>query len=428
MHTFFRSAVLFTILLGAAGDAFAAPPAPPAEVASIEIVPGNVAVGKLPKVTGRIARTSAPVPLEPAMFNIVAVVTLPDKVTRSTTWKNETFEKGQRKDYPLALVYDTKQPGSYSVEYIVYTSDMSRRLATSSRTFTVGDAAPPPAGKTADVSIEVVPGTPAVGQLPKVTGRIARTNVPLPEDPALFTIIAVVKLPSNVTKSMTWKNESFEKGQAKDYPLSLAYDTSQHGPYRVEYIVYTSDMSRRLATSSRTFTIGDAAPPQAGKKETPPAAVKKEAPRQPTGVRNTAGIGIYGNALNPAGGGTLLLWPFEHVGLQASYTVGTFTTAEARMLVRFSPVWGVRPYIGVGYLNVTTTEDVIGVSTDFKDSSISGVAGVEVPLGRRWFGYIEVSGASIDLEEIVTNGGQTVKATVDYAPATIGVSIIYYFF
>jgi outer membrane protein W len=166
----------------------------------------------------------------------------------------------------------------------------------------------------------------------------------------------------------------------------------------------------------------------AGKMEAPPSPVKKEEPKRPAEVRNTLGIGIYGNAVNPAGGGTLLLWPYEHVGLQASYTVGTFKTAEVRLLARFDPVWGARPYVGVGYMNVTKNSDVIGVSTEFKDSSISGVAGAEVSLGRRWFGYLEVSGASIDLQEIVTNGGQTAKATVDYAPVTIGVGIIYYLF
>jgi hypothetical protein len=278
------------------------------------------------------------------------------------------------------------------------------------------------------VSIEIVPDSPAVGQLPKIIGHLSRTHAPVPLEPAMFNVIAVVKLPSNVTKSTMWKNETFERGQSKKYPFTTVFDTKQPGSYRVEYNVYSADMRHRLTTSAKTFTVGAAAPPQAEEPKAPPPAVKKEEAGRPAAERNILGVGIYGNALNPAGGGTVLLWPSELVGLQASYTVGTFTTAEVRLLARFGPVWGVKPYVGVGYLKVTKTEDVIGVSTDFKDSSVSGVIGAEVPLGRRWFGYVEVSGASIDLQEIVTNGGQTVKATVDYAPVTIGVGIVYYRF
>jgi len=287
-------------------------------------------------------------------------------------------------------------------------------------------AAPP---SVADVaSIEVVPGSPPVGQQPKVTGRVARTNAPVSLEPAMFNIIAVVTLPSNVTKSMTWKNETFERGQSKDYLFSTFFDTRQAGSYRVEYNVYSSDMRHRLATNAKTFTVGAAAPLKVEEPKKTPPAVKKEAPGRPAAERSILGIGAYGNTLNPAAGATVLLWPSEHVGLQASYTVGTFTTTEVRLLARFDPVRGFKPYVGVGYLNVTKNEDVIGVSTDFKDSSVSGVVGAEVPLGKRWYGYAEVSAASVNLEEIVTNGGQTVKATVDYAPVTIGVGIVYYLY
>jgi Outer membrane protein beta-barrel domain len=193
--------------------------------------------------------------------------------------------------------------------------------------------------------------------------------------------------------------------------------------------VYSSDMRKRFATSSRTFDVGGAVPPQAeAEKAPPPAPADKEGPGRSAAALNMLGVGIYGNTFNPAGGVTALWWPWQHVGLQASYTLGTFTTAEARLLARFGQVMGVKPYIGIGYLSVTKDETVIGIDTKFKDSSISGVLGAEVPLGRRWFGYAEVMGTSIDLEEIVTNGGQTVKASYDYAPVTIGVGIVYFFF
>jgi hypothetical protein len=116
------------------------------------------------------------------------------------------------------------------------------------------------------------------------------------------------------------------------------------------------------------------------------------------------------------------------VGLQGTYTVGTFTSYEARLIVRFERPSGFNPYIAAGYLSVSVDKDVIGVSTTFKDSSVSGALGVEVPLGRRVRGYVEVSGASINLEEIVTNGAQTAKSTVEYAPVTINAGIVFYLF
>jgi len=49
---------------------------------------------------------------------------------------------------------------------------------------------------------------------------------------------------------------------------------------------------------------------------------------------------------------------------------------------------------------------------------------VEVSLGKKVLLYIESSAAKIDLEQTVTNGPQTVNATVKYAPVTIGISLV----
>jgi outer membrane protein W len=126
----------------------------------------------------------------------------------------------------------------------------------------------------------------------------------------------------------------------------------------------------------------------------------------------------------------MLLWPFKHVGLQASYAVGSFTIAEGRLLARYPFSSGITPYLGAGYLNVTTERsvEVIGIKTRFQDSGVSGVIGVEVPLGKRIFGSIELSGASIDLKKEVISGGITGTASVKYAPITIGISIVYFLF
>ena len=142
------------------------------------------------------------------------------------------------------------------------------------------------------------------------------------------------------------------------------------------------------------------------------------------------GVGLYANTLNSTGGATMLLWPFRYVGLQASYTVGQFTISEGRLLARYPLSSGTTPYVGAGYLNVTTNRTVekIDIKTRFQDSGVSGVIGVEVPLGKSVFGSVEISGTSINLKKEVASGSIKGTASVKYAPVTIGLSIVYYLF
>ena len=154
---------------------------------------------------------------------------------------------------------------------------------------------------------------------------------------------------------------------------------------------------------------------------------KKGAAIGPAGVepeRVYAGLGIYGNALNPAGGGTLFLWPSRYVGVQGIYSAGVFNSYEGRLLVKANLSSKYSVYGGIGYIHVTAEKDIIGVTTRFEDGGMSGVVGVEVSLGKKVFLYIESSAAKIDLEQTVTNGPQTVNATVEYAPVTIGASLV----
>ena len=72
--------------------------------------------------------------------------------------------------------------------------------------------------------------------------------------------------------------------------------------------------------------------------------------------------------------------------------------------------------------------EIIGLKTKFQDSGVSGVIGVEVPLGKRMFASAEVSGSSIDLKKEVNSGSISGTASVKYAPVTIGLSIVYYLF
>jgi len=270
--------------------------------------------------------------------------------------------------------------------------------------------------------IRVTPETPSAGQHPKISATITRPRSG-PSEPLVVTIIASVMRPDNILKSWTWKKVSLSAGDKKEISIPNEYDIRQLGKYKIQYSVYSADMQRRFAAGAKTFSVVEKG--RSVERQTLP---DKQAPAPRAEERNYFGIGLYGNTFNPAGGGTLMLWPFKNVGIQGSYTVGTFTSYEARMLVKFDLASGYKPYVGVGYLNVSVEKSVIGVTTEFTDSGISGVIGVEIPLGRRFFGYVEVSGAAIDLEKDVTNGAQTVKATVDYAPATIGIGIVYYLF
>ena len=136
------------------------------------------------------------------------------------------------------------------------------------------------------------------------------------------------------------------------------------------------------------------------------------------------GLGIYGNALNPAGGGMVLLWPSKYVGLEGIYSTGEFTSYEGRLLAKIDRSQKLSFYGGIGYIQVTTEKDIIGVETRFSDSGVSGVVGVQAALGDKVLLHVEVSAARIELEQTVTSGAQTVKASVKYAPVTIGIGLV----
>jgi hypothetical protein len=281
-------------------------------------------------------------------------------------------------------------------------------------------------------SIEVAPDATLPGTYPNITANIRMKSVDRPAEPMQVNVVAVITRPDRVMKSWQWKKIVISPESTKSISVPKEYETRLIGDYKIEFVVYSSDMKRRFSALSRTFTIAERLQP-AGKdipqreRKGVSADAAGEKPRR-VQERNYLGAGIYANTFNPAGGATILVWPFEHVGIQASYTVGTFTSYEGRLLAKLVLTSGFNPYIGVGYLHVSHTTDVIDVNTTFTDSTVSGVVGIEVPLGKKIMGYLEVSGANIDLQKVVTNGAQTVQATVDYAPVTIGVSLVYSLF
>lgn len=278
-------------------------------------------------------------------------------------------------------------------------------------------------------SVLVSPEAVMPGKRPDIIANIRmRTN-----DPSIasrpISIIAVLTSPDHRTRSWIWKNIVLAAGASKSIFLPKEYDTKLSGEYRVEFSVYSGDVRRRFTASAKKFTVSEK-PRVVGKSE---ASARKEREAE-TEARKPApqkraeyvvGLGPYANALNPAGGATILVWPGKYVGVQASYTVGTFTSYEARLLGRIVTASGWNPYVGVGYINVSKKVDVIGVSTTFSDSTVSGALGVEIPLGKRVFGYVEVTGAGIDLKKIVTNTGLTAEATIEYSPVSICAGLVF---
>jgi hypothetical protein len=222
-------------------------------------------------------------------------------------------------------------------------------------------------------------------------------------------------------------------GDIRSFTIPKEYKMKLTGTYKVDFNVYSRDMLP-LHRLSKTF-VAVAPSLQPAKKTTPidggarTQATSERAAGSPAEYRSI-GVGLYANTLNSTGGATMLLWPFKHVGLQASYTVGSFTIAEGRVLARYPFPSGITPYLGAGYVNVTTERsvEIIGIKTRFQDSGVSGVIGVEVPLGKRMVGSIELSDVSINLKKEVAAGSTTGTASVKYAPVTIGVSIVYYLF
>jgi hypothetical protein len=283
-------------------------------------------------------------------------------------------------------------------------------------------------------SIQIAPAETRVGIYPEITGSISMNKVNAPGETVEVIVIAVVFRPDHVMKSWIWKNIYIKAGEVKKFTIPKEYAVTLAGSYKVEFNVYTKDM-KPMNKLSKSFVVIDPSQPllktTTPKKDVVGSAALSSGKASARAAENPVfGVGAYANTLNPAGGVTVLLWPLKYVGIEGTYTVGSFTTTEGRLLARFPLSWGINPYLGIGYLSVSTerTVDAIGVKSKFKDSGVSGVIGAEIPLNKSIYGYVELSGANIDLEQNVTNGVTTGTASVKYAPVTVGIGIVYYFF
>jgi len=282
-------------------------------------------------------------------------------------------------------------------------------------------------------SIQIVPAETTVGRHPEITGSITATRAIARGESVEITVIAVVVRPDHVMRSWTWKNVRMRSGDIRSFVIPKEYAMKMAGTYKVDFNVYSKDMLP-LHRFSKTFVVVDRTRPPAKTAAPEEERARIEATAGPAAGRKTEnthfGAGLHADTLHSAGGAVLFLWPFTYVGLQASYSGGLFTIAEGRLLARYPFSSGIIPYLGAGYMNVTTERSVemIGIKARFRDSGVSGVVGVEVPLGKNVFGSVEISGASINLKKDVASGSITGTASVKYAPVTIGINIVYFLF
>jgi len=282
-------------------------------------------------------------------------------------------------------------------------------------------------------SVHISPAETAVEKHPEITGTLKTDSAREPGEALIVNVVATVTRPDNLVKSWVWKSVKMQSGETRHFNIPKEYEIHLAGSYKVDFNVYTKDM-RPLRRLSKTFVAFDPMhPPEKTITQdsvTPVRAMTAGREHGQPAEYQHLGIGIYANTLNPAGGATVLLWPFKYLGLQSSYAAGSFTTTEGRILARFPLNSGISPYVGAGYLNVAADReiDVLGITTTFRDGGVSGVVGVEMPLSKRVSAYVEISGAKIDLKEEVAGGGLTGTASVKYSPTTVGLSIVYFAF
>jgi hypothetical protein len=296
-----------------------------------------------------------------------------------------------------------------------------------------GTSHPAFAGPLEVQSIKIVPAEAIVGSNLEITGEVKAPKFRSPGQTLKIVVVAEVVRPDHLVKSWTWNKVSMRSGEIRSFTIPKKFEIKLAGTYKVDVIVYSKDM-KRLHSLSKTLVVVDqtlkpekAITPVEDKSHLERAS-GQAAGRQPKSP--IFGVGLYADTLHSTGGATVLLWPFRYVGLQASYSEGSFTIVEGRILARFPFSSGITPYLGAGFLNVSTERsvEIIGIKTRFQDSGMSGVIGVEMLLGKRVFGCVEVSSSSIDLKKEVSSGAVTGIASVKYAPVTIGISLGYYLF
>ena len=284
-------------------------------------------------------------------------------------------------------------------------------------------------------AIQIRPIEVTSGKHPEIIGSIKSKTY---DETVTVNVIASITGPDNAVKTWKWEKILVKPDETKGFSVPKEYDIQLAGVYKVEFSVYSLDM-QPLSKGMNRFIVS-AAPLSAGTTTTPTTpktqktgsagagAAAKKAARRPADYPRF-GLGLQGNVVNGAGGATMQFWPFKQVGLQASYTMGYFTTTEARLLVRF-PRARFTPYFGLGFASVSTerTVEVVNITTTFSDTGVTGALGAEMPLRKNIKGYVEISGAAISLKKEVTDGTLIGTAEILYSPVTVSAGVVFFLF
>ncbi len=327
---------------------------------------------------------------------------------------------------------------SASLSRIMVTAVILRCLALVAFNWGVEDAYAGEAdrlGNNAEIfSITITPNSVRSGTYPEIVGFVRNTSSLQNGNngKAVFDIMAVVTSPGGSQKNLLWHDVRFSADQRKFYTYVNNYDSNQVGTYKVSYFVYNSGRTHLYASLSNSFTVYSPAvtpkPAQPSEKPKMPPAYERKAEEKISGERMFAGIGGFVNALNYSAGPSLILWPLKNLAVQGTYGFGTFTSYEARTFYRFPLFQHFNPYLGAGYLHAERKATVIGVDTKIKGDSFTVFGGVELPIYKNLYGYIDVSGTPIKLKQDVANGALQATATVKYNPVTICTGLVLYLF
>jgi outer membrane protein W len=290
-------------------------------------------------------------------------------------------------------------------------------------------------GNNAEIfSVTISPDSVPAGTYPEIVGYVRNTSSLKngKNGNAVFDVIAVIILPNGSQKRLLWKDVHFTADQRKSYKYSNNYDSNQVGTYTAEYFVYNRDRTRLYTSLSKSFTVYKPAatlkPVQPSETTKKPSVYDLTAKTEISGERMLVGIGGYINTIDFSAGPTIILWPFKNLAIQGTYGIGTFTSYEARTFYRFSVSPRLKPYLGAGYLHAERKATVIGMDTTIKGDSFTVFGGVELPIYKNLYGYVDVSGTPMELKKDVTNGAVQTTATVTYSPVTICTGVVLYLF
>jgi outer membrane protein W len=290
-------------------------------------------------------------------------------------------------------------------------------------------------GNNAEIfSVTITPNSVPAGTYPEIIGFVRNTSSMKngKNGNAVFDVIAVIILPNGSQKRLLWNDVPFTADQRKSYKYSNNYDSNQVGTYTAEYFVYNRDRTRLYTSLSKSFTVYKpvvtSKSVQQSETTKKPSAYDRTVKTEISGERMFVGIGGYINTIDFSAGPTIILWPFKNLAIQGTYGIGTFITYEARTFYRFPMSQRLKPYLGAGYLHAERKTNVIGVDTTIKGDSFTVFGGVELPVYKNLYGYVDVSGTPMQLKKDVTNGAVQTTATVTYSPVTICTGVVLYLF